>query len=197
MRGIAIDKVVWVQNPKGQYVMQAVGPTYSLQPLPAVISGYGNIAGSAQITVENMKEGSNAAYLNDGLVKLHDISLAREFEAKAGITTIKLTFEDYVAARAILIYNSYDYEKSFAQIARIDFGFKKDVDGVEFTGTAYIENLKFDFERYANTDAGMMRVGAAAVAEFDELLVKDITITLSSPAGAEGVNISEIAVIGK
>lgn len=196
-RGIAIDRVEWVLNDKGQYVMRAVGPTYSVQPLPSFVTGYRNIAPEAKVTATNMKEGSSADYLNDGLVQLHEISPIKEFEANAGRTTIAMEFDDYRTARAILVYNSWDYYKSFVQIADITMSFKAEKDGKTVFGRASIKNLAFDFENYANVDFEMMRAGAAAIAEFDELLIKDITITIFSPEGQDGISISDIVVLGK
>ena len=61
-------------------------------------------------------------------------------------------------------------------------------------GKFYIENLKFDFEKYANPGLAFMRPGAAAIAEFDDLSVKEITFAISAP---NGFAISEIVVLGK
>jgi len=197
-RGIAIDKITWTKNSKGQYVMQAVGPTFSVQPLPALITGYRNIAPQATVSSNNTKEGSSANFLNDELVRLHeDFDIVKEFEAKAGVTTIKLTFKDYVTARAIMVYNSCFYDKAFVNIDRIEFDFKTIIESKTVLGKAYIENLKFDFEKYANSESKFMRPGAAAIAEFDEMLVKEITLTVPASSSSDGFAISEIVVLGK
>lgn len=197
VRGIAIDRITWVLNDKGQYLMRAVGPTYSVQPLPSLVTGYRNIALEAKVTATNVKDGSSVDYLNDGLVQLHELSPIKEFEANAGKTTINLEFDDYMAARAILIYNSWDYYKSFVQIADITMSFKAEKDGKTILGKTSIKNLPFDFENYANVNFEMMRAGAAAIAEFDEILIKDIMITIFSPEGQDGIAISDIVVLGK
>ena len=193
-RGIAIDKITWTKNSKGQYVMQAIGPTYSVQPLPANITGYRNIAPEAKVSSNNTKKGGSAAYLNDGLVRFHeDHDIVKEFEAKAGKTTITLTFKNYVPVRAIMIYNSCFFNKAFVNIDRIEFDYRTKTE----SGKAYIENLKFDFEKYANSKSEFMRPGGSAIAEFDELPVKKITLTISAPEGSDGFAISEIVVLGK
>ena len=196
-RGIAIDKVAWAQNSKGQYVIQPIGPTWSVQPLPAFVSGYRNIAPEATVSSNNTKAGSSATYLNDGLVRIHtDYEVVKEFEANAGKTTITLTFKDYVPVRAILVYNSCFYNKAYVQIDRIVFDYKPKTEP-QTTSKAYIENLKFDFEKYANQTSRMMRSGAAAIAEFDEMPVREITLTVSASQGSDGFAISEIVVLGK
>ena len=74
----------------------------------------------------------------------------------------------------------------------------KTVDGKEVTGTAYIDNLKFDTERHIgyNSDEqyNFMRPGGAAIAEYDELKVKEIRLTFKHDAP---IAISEIYVLGK
>ena len=197
-RGIAIDKITWVQNSKGQYVMQAIGPTFSVQPLPALISGYRNIAPKATVSSNNTKAGSSTAHLNDGLVRLHqDYDVVKEFEAKSGVTTITFRFKDYVTARSIMVYNSCCYDKAFVNIERIEFDCKTVINSKTVSGKAYIENLQFDFKKHANSELRFMRPGGAAIAEFDDLLVKKITLTISATNGSDGFAISEIVVIGK
>lgn len=197
VRGIAVDRVEWTQNSKNQYVLQAVGPTNSVQALPKTVSGYRNVALDATITSDNTKAGSDVKYLNDGLVRTHEISVISDFETNEGITKVTLTFNDYVTTRAIMVYNSWDYEKAFVKIARIDLDFKTQKDKKTLRGTAYAENIEYDFDTYANINYEMMRAGAAAIIEYDDLLVKKITLTFATPSGYDGIAIPEIVVLGK
>lgn len=190
-RAIAFDRVSFLEY-NGRKILQTNGPTYSLQALPAVYSGYKNIAAQATVEATNGAEGTKTAYLTDGLVKTRgDTEAVQEYVAGKEKTTITLSFSDYVTARAIMIYNSYNYDNAFYRIDRVEFTFK---DG-EDTGTAYIDNLAFDWDRLAK--GKIMNPGGAAIAEFDDLMTNKITITLTCPTGAENVAVSEIVVLGK
>lgn len=195
-RGIAADRMNWVKNEEGLLLLKAVGPTYSVQPLPSSYTGYSNLAPKAKVTATNMLEGSSASYLNDNLVRFQNIDIFEEFKG-SGIVTITLDFEDYVTARSLLIYNSYDYYSSFYQVARIDFSFRKVVDGVDCVGTARVEDIYYDFETYAQLQYEIMRPGAPLIIEFDELEINKVTITIACPTGQEDFAISEIMLMGK
>ena len=96
-----------------------------------------------------------------------------------------------------MIYNSFDYKKHFESVEKIEFEAKKTINGKEKKIVALIEDLKFDVDRYINKEEEgfeFMRPGGAAIAEFDELKVKEIRITLRHDAP---IAVSEIAVLGK
>ena len=195
-RGIAADRITWVKNADGLPLLKAVGPTYSVQPLPTSYTGYSNLAPKAKITATNMLEGSSVNYLNDSLVRFQMTDIVEEFKGK-DVVTITLSFDDYVTARSLLIYNSYDYYSTFYQVARIDFGFRKVVDGKECVGTARVENLYYDLETYSQIQYEIMRPGAPLIIEFDELEINSVTITIACPSGQEDFAISEIMLMGK
>lgn len=193
-RALALDKVVWTKNGAGQDVLFTNGPTWSVQPLPESLSGYKNIALSAKVTANNTAEGSDVALLTDGMVKYQEFDLAEEYTAKAGTSTIKLEWEDFKTVRGLMVYNSYDYEKTFVNVSKVEFEYLK-ANGK--TGRAQIEGLAFDWDWNAELDFEFMRPGGAAIAEFNEMPVKSIAITLSSPQDAESLALSEIVVLGK
>lgn len=195
-RGIAIDKVEWTVNSKGQYIMKAVGPTYSVQPLPQMVTGYYNVAKEANVTATNAAEGSSPSLLNDGIVKCNFVSGVSEFVTK-GNTQITLSFDDYVTARAICIYNSYDYNMAFVKVEKLEIKFKAKKDGKTVTGTAYTDPLLFDFERDADVDNSVINAASCILIEFDELLIKEITIFINCPANQDGVALNEITVYGR
>lgn len=205
-RFFALDKVEWMYNDVGQYIMHSNGPAKSIQPLPSASSGYKNLAQDASITVIGKAENSSTAYLNDGLIPHSDSDLAKEFSASDDAVII-LDFEDYVTARAIMIYNSFDHTKAFENISRIEFYYRKEVKGTVGTGMAYINELGYDkegslipkeyLEYKEETDFGQMRPGSSAIAEFDELEVNCIKIFVKKPSDNTAVNISEIVVLGK
>lgn len=108
-----------------------------------------------------------------------------------------------------MVYNSKVFEKSFIDIAKIEFDCK---DGNGSVGTAVIEKLAFDWDFYKMTTANLMRPGGSAVAVFNPLMCKEIRITVEIPERPEdlaimdeegyfikqtAVAISEIVVLGK
>ena len=198
-RAIAIDRVFFVKNDKGDVVLHANGPTYSIQPLPSAISGYKNIASKAKVTVTNAYSGDELTYdndvslLTDGIWKSRSLSrVAREFVFNKGESKITMTFDKYTTVRAIMIMNSYYYDDTFVQIANLEFKCEK--NGMKTK--AVINNLAFDWDSHGQQ--GVMNPGAAAIAEFDELKVKEIVITVKCPnENPEWLAIPEIVVLGK
>ena len=190
-RGLAVDRVLWAENEDGLKLMHTNGPTWSVQALPEFISGYKNIATSATITANNTKEGYSVSMLNDELVKYQDFDVVTEYHANEGTSTIKLSWNDWKTARAIMIFNSYDYEKTFVSVKKVEFEVMKSNGS---STTAVINNLEFDWDWCVN--GNYMKPGGSAIAEFNEMPVKSITITVQSVPGFE-LAISEILVLGK
>ena len=64
-----------------------------------------------------------------------------------------------------------------------------------------IENIEFSAEYYRANDLDgsiyYIVPGASAYAEFDELNVKTIKVTVEVPQGQENVGISEVKILGK
>lgn len=92
-----------------------------------------------------------------------------------------------------MIYNSYDYAKAFARIERIELSFKVN----KTKGIAYLEKLAFDWDLHANIQEQFMRPGGSVVAEFNEIMVDEIRITINAPSGTDVAAISDIVVLGK
>lgn len=193
-RALAVDKVVWTKNAAGIDVMHTNGPTWSVQALPESLSGYKNIAPSATVTADNTAEDSDVALLNDEIIKYQEFDLAEEYTAKAGVSTIKLSWDTAKTVRAVMVYNSYDYLNTFVDIDKIEFEYLK-ADGAY--GTVEIKDVPFDWNWHYESDYEFMRPGGAAIAEFNELPVKSITITVQSASGAEALSLGEIVVLGK
>lgn len=208
IRTLTKDRVSFVDNQRGQEVMVANGPTWSLQPRVKALSEYKNIASEAKVSAT---KGDNVEALTDGLLSLYKgIEFVKEYESNK-TTTITLDFGEYREITGLMIYNSKWFEKAFLQVDRIEFDFKNDdlPDG----STAYIENLEFDWASYKNASSDDMRPGGSAVAVFDSLQVKEIRITFKLPierpedlqlldeegyiVSQEVIGISEIAVLGK
>lgn len=206
-RGLCVDRVFFVDNGE-QDVLYANGPSYSLQPLPEVLSGYSNVAKTATVTATNVKNGSSAEYLNDYLFKSHDLDFIKEFEADGQETTITLKWDAPQAVRTVMVYNAFNYLNSFDAVESIKIKTKVEQNGsVVFDGYATISNLGFDMEKHAWVDAndateGQMRPGGASIAEFDELVTDEIIITVKGgKENADGVvqnlMIGDIVVLGK
>lgn len=198
-RGIAVDRVVWVKNAKGETILHCNGPTYSLQPKIGPDAEYKDITSKATVTCNNTAEDSDVAYLTDNVVPLYswDTFLNEFVTGKKKKTTITLDFGSYVAVRAIMVYNSRNYETHFDKIDRIEFDFKKSVNGAEVSGMGYMDDIRFDNDEYIieiDEDIRIMRPGAAAFAEFWEMEVSCIRIIFES---SDPIAVSEIRVLGK
>ena len=214
-RYFSCEKVQWTENKKGERVMHVNGPTKTIQPLPSDVSGYSNIAESATVTATNASASSPTSRLNDGLRASNEDDCVQDFEVKGSSTTITLTWDDYVTARAIMIYQSYDYFKIFKNIEKIEFYYRELVDGKYYTGKAIIKDLGFNVEanrvpyEYLGLDPeeiimgnfdeeyNIIRPSTAAVAEFDEIEINKITIMIKKPKGNTGLMISDVVVLGK
>ena len=192
-RALAFDKVEMV-NKNGKNVLHTNGPTYSLQPLPEEISGYTNIARNATITADNTAEGSNVSYLNDGVMSYLSYDSILEYEANTGVSNITLTWSNFVTARAIMIYNSVDFDYSFVNVSNIQMTYKSSASGD--TKTVEMKDLAFDWDWNVDNDYQAMKPGGAVIAEFGEISVKSIKITISSVEGYD-LAIPEIVVLGK
>lgn len=217
-RAVAIDRVEVTTNSKGEEVLYANGPTWSLQPRPEAFSEYGNIADEATVSADGSL--TNAEALTDGLLSLYSyIDYVREAEVR-GETTIKITFPDYREITGLMIYNSKNFNNSFYLINRIEFDFRDEATNI--TDTAYIENLGFDWEFYKSSGGQFMRPGGSSVAIFNPMMVKEIRITIDTETSRyyidengqesdllcirddegyitspEWIGLSEIAVLGK
>ena len=194
-RKIRFDKISFIVNQDGVPVIYANGPTVTLQPLPSLISGYKNKAIEASINATNVHENSDIYWLNDGTLKIHDNSIVDECEFNNGKSVISLTFDDYQTIKAIMVYNSNDFYKTFKEIDNIRLYIKKDgVETVSDTGV-----IPFNYHEYSLIDQDYKTVfaGASSTIEFNDLEVNKIEITVSKSYGESILGISEIQVLGK
>ncbi len=200
-RNLVIDRVVWEYNETlGYDIPHSNGPTQaSLQPVPAVYSGYKDIAGEANVTVENMSGGCDKDALTNGYVTIHSRDVLKEVTFDGEGAEITLEFDEPRAVRAIMVYNSCDINSAFSKIDAIAFegdGKQKVIRDVEFPETY----LTGDPE-----SGGNIRPGGAAVAEFDEMKVKKITIVITEKfvqfedflEEYQEIGISNIRILGK
>lgn len=189
-RALAFDKIEYVDF-KGVKLMHANGPSNSPQPLPKNISGYENITKYAHIKATN--HSSDTKLLNDGIIPYLTYQGLEEFVADEGTTTITLTFDDFVTARSIMVYNSFDYYNSFINIEKINLHYQKEAGKTE---VVTLENLEFDWNWNVDTNFEQMNPGGAVIAEFNDLSINKIEITIRSVQDSQ-LGISEIIVLGK
>lgn len=198
-RGIAIDRVAFVENDLGQTILHCNGPTTSIQPKAYSSLEYENLISKAKVTINNSK---NSELITDGLIKLRSYDQVSEYESTKDIK-VTIEFENYVTAKSLLIYNSSDYYSAFRQISSINFSFREKVEGNPCVGTAQVKNAEYDFGAHSNegrpyaTSTLYMRPAAPMVFEFDELEINKVTITIKCPDGQEKVAINEIMLLGK
>ena len=189
-RAIGFDEVVWVTNGDNLLIPHVNGASYAY--MPQTTGEWSNIAPDAKVEADNVKEGSDVKYLNDGAVMIHEDGIISEFVMGSGATTITLTFEDWREVRALFIFNSGNFDFSFNRVEKVEFNFKD--DEAKVTGTAYTSNLDFYWDKYYSSD-GEYIPGGGFVIEFAPMYVNKITITI--PAVGADHAISDIMVLGK
>lgn len=200
-RNHAIDEIKWItvkdKDGNDLEVMYANGPTCTVQPKLEAYSDYKNIALEAKVSGSE-----DAKYLNDDLLSIYkyaDVTFM-EYIKETMIektTTFTFDFEEARTVRAIMIYNSKNENTCFRNISKVEFVCEE--DGKEVIRC--IENIKFSEEYYRANDLDdsiyYVVPGASAYAEFNELNVKAIKVTVEVPEGQENVGISEVRIIGK
>ena len=200
-RNPAIDEIKWITI-KDKYgndldVMYSNGPTSTVQPKIEAFSEYKNIADEATISGH-----ADAKYLNDGLLSVYkylndDFGQYIQETEITKTTTFTLDFEEARDVRAVMVYASKYEWAAFDKIARIEFVCIEDGKEVIY----FIKDVKLSAECYQANDYDgsvyYISPGAAAYAEFAELNVKSIRITIEVPDGQDYVGISEIRVLGK
>lgn len=202
-RYVAIDEVKWI-TVKDKFgndmdVPYANGPTDSLQPLPEQVSGYKNIAPEAELTCTDTATETECAV--DGLLSLRKTGdrTFRNYIREAYISqtaTFTFEFETARTIRAIMIYQSAFEASMFRTVSRIELTLK---DGSK----RYIDNLEFDVEQHCqlggefNDKIVYVKSGTAVFAEFYDIEVTSVKITVDVPEGQERTGISEIRILGK
>ena len=200
-RNPAVDEIKWItivdKYGNDLDVMYANGPTSTVQPKIEAFSDYKNIADEATISGH-----ADAKYLNDGLLSIYkylndDFGKYIQETVIEKTTTFTLDFAEARTVRAVMVYASKDEMASFDKIARMEFVCIENGQEV----VRYIKDVELSAECYQANDYDgsifYISPGAAAYAEFDELNVKSIRITIDVPANQDSVGISEIRVLGK
>lgn len=175
-RAICAERLSWVENKDGLEVMTANGPSKSLQWLPESISGYKNLAQSADIKVST---GTGVQYLTDELVPYYSFVEDRLMSSESGDMTITFTWDEPVSVSSLMIYNGKDVNYAFSNISNIRFKLAEKPEWAKNDYTyAVIKDLEFP-SSYWNSESEEYVAGAPAVAEFNEIKVTEITITIA------------------
>ncbi len=201
-RYFAFDKVMWTTNESGQYVMRSNGPTTTIQPLPSAVSGYENSAKNATVTVN----GEATDILNDGIIALRKGDEERLYSYTEDIE-ILIEFDEYITARSIIVYNSYNFTERFHKVDKIELSYRKMIDGRIYYGTAIIDSLEFNqnnnripavyLEAAGESNMYQLRSGCSAIAEFAEIEINAVKIYMYNRNGNVGTSLSEILILGK
>lgn len=171
-RYICADRVHFVTNSEGMEVLTASGPTKGLVWLAEDISGYKNLAQEAEVKIS---AGSGVQYLTDGLLPFYTVVQDRFMEAD-GDVTITFSWKEPVSINSLMIYNAQNVNSAFSKIA--DVRFKLAADDAKYD-YAVIKDLAHP-TRYWNAEKEEYIPCAPAVAEFDSLLVSEVSITINA-----------------
>lgn len=202
-RYTAIDEVRFItvkdKDNNDMVIPYVNGPTDTVQPLPDMFSGYKNVAPQATVTCTDAE--TEKGCVTDGLLSVYKLA-DEDFTAYIRESYIKQTatfsfdFANETTVRAVMVYNSAKVKTMFYNVSRMEFVLANGAVRV-------IENVKFDIEQYCeiggqnNDTVRYIKSGAAAFAEFNELKVKSVKITVEVPKGQDKVGISEIKILGK
>ena len=188
-RSFIIDRVVWQYDTSlGYDIPHSNGPTQgSLQPLPALITGYKNVA--SQATVTSNKSG-DTALLNDGYITIHARDDAMVYYVDTGELCIELQLEEAKKLSSVLVYNAYDEAYAFASVDKIELIKNQSV-------VRTVTDVSFP-DDYINA-AGELRPGGAAIAVFAGTDADTVKIYISKALtdDATQIGISEIMLLGK
>ncbi len=173
-RPTAVDRISWVTNSTGLEVMSANGPGKILTWLPEEISGYKNLATSAVVSANN---GSGVQYLTDEGLNLYSVARKNVLSAN-GDVTITLRWSKPVSVSSVMVYNSAEPGSAFSQISDIRF---KLAEKPEWASQNYdwavIQNVPLPTQAWDEISETYLEC-APAVAEFNEILVTEIQITI-------------------
>lgn len=189
-RKFAVDEMVFVKNSDGLPVMYCNGPSVTPQALPEIVSGYRDIAVDARVTAGKPAAGSTAGLLTDRVIPYHDNSPVGEYETGSG-TTFTFAWDGYKTLRAVMVYNSRHKDRMFDQMDTVTLDYRKGGK----TGRLTFGPVRYN-RGYYDEENDKPAVGSAAIAEFDEIEVNKVTLTVSSDRKGS-IAIPEIILLGK
>jgi hypothetical protein len=203
-RGVRVDRMLTTKNGNGMSIFYVNGPTKSPQlKFYGADMEYKNIIGDATVSVQS-ETGVNADALTDGVITMHSDMIhkfTKEFEFTEDEIKMTISFDDYRSICGLMFYNSANHKNAFWNIKRIEMDAKID----NSFANLIIKNLKYDWDNTVTFNN--IRSGNAAIAVFNEVQIKEITVTVKNwNIAAEGQDaslysgvtaLSELVVIGK
>ena len=203
-RSISVDRLKWVMNEDGLETPVTNGPTRGLTWLSESVSGYANIAKDANIIVS---DGTGAEYVNDEVIPFYDYVADKLCTTEGENLQIVLRWDKPVTVRSVMVYNALDVNKAFSGISEMKF---KLAEKPEWASKDYeyaiIRDIKFP-ERYWDAEDEKYDNCTPVVAEFDEIVITELTITVNGEdrlmshdntgTANVGFDVSEIVVLGR
>lgn len=176
MRSLSADRMNWTTNKDGTDILVANGPSASLQWLSESISGYKNLARTADVKIST---GTGVKYLIDEIVPYANAIEDYVMQSESGDVKITFQWDEPVNVSSVMIYNGKDMNYAFSNISDIRFKLaeKPEWESEDYE-YAVIKDLKFP-AHYWDPESEDYIAGAPAVAEFDSILVSEITITIA------------------
>lgn len=203
-RSISVDRIQWVMNNKGFETPVTNGPTGGLTWLSESVSGYANLAKDANIIVS---DGIGAEYVNDEVVPFYDYVANMVCTTEEEDIQIVLRWDEPVTVKSVMVYNALDVNKAFSKVSEMKF---KLAERPEWASKDYEYAIIRDIElpeRYWDAESEKYYNCAPVVAEFDEIVITELTITISDKdrllshdqtgTSNVGIDISEIVVLGR
>ena len=155
------------------------GPSISPQILPSGSGEYSDITNKADIKVNGISMPS----LKDNFINAYEDRLEDEVNLMMNEAEITVEFKDNEKVRAIMIYDSSNFDYSLKQIDDIIINKKHN------------KNIKINKEYYSDDESYVFKIPVSAfIYEFDELETNKITIKISSE---NPIYLNEIKVVGK
>lgn len=205
-RNVAIDEVKWLtvkdKNGENLDVMYVNGPTSTLQPAIEEFSKYKNIASKATVTAS--ADGVETSYLTDGYLSHYKnanttfTDYVKETEITEN-TTFTFKFDSATTVCAVMLYVSRNEEYIIKSIKSVEFDYER--NGEKYVGV--IENIPLSKDMYQETvledynEIFYVTPCAAIFAEFNELNVTELRISVELENQQARAGISEIVILGK
>ena len=203
-RSISVDRVNWIVNANGLETPVTNGPLMGLNWLPESVSGYANLAEDANVIVS---AGKGAEYVNDGVIPYYTSVEHMVCTTEDEDLQVVLRWDEPVSVNSVMLYNAYDIDRAFSGISEMKF---KLAEKPEWASKSYEYAIIRDVEipeRYWDEESEEYVNCAPVVAEFDEIVITELTITISAEKrlvshdqtgdANVGFDLSEIVVLGR
>lgn len=174
-RSICADRVNWVTK-DDKDILVANGPSKSLQWLSESISGYKNLAQTADV---KMSAGTGVEYLTDEVVPYYSTVEEYVAQTEEGDLTITFKWDKPVSIKSVMIYNAKDVNFAFSKISDMRFKLAEKPEWAKDDFTwAVIKDLEVP-SMYWDAESKDYIACGPAVAEFDEIMVSELSITIA------------------